>query len=310
MIADRGYQYGPAFRGLTAMWRRGDELFAEVSVPEGAQRRRPGRASRCCWIRRCMRSCWPRARSRWRCRSRGRRWRCTRRARRAARVRIAPTGPSSVSIELADGLGLPVLSVGSMVARPVTPQQLQAAIGGNRAGELFEVSWSPSTEQRSDTGAADPEVVELAAVAPGTPSSAPTPRATTHWTRCRRALGRASDGPSLVVTRGAVALPGEDVGDLGAAAVWGLVRSAQTENPGRILLADVDGPVTEATVAAVLAAGEPQVVIRDGVAHIAAGTPEPGRRHSAQPATRRTVAAGDQRAGNIRKRCTAVYSGY
>ena len=31
-----GYGYGPAFRGLTAMWRRGDEFFAEVKLPDAA----------------------------------------------------------------------------------------------------------------------------------------------------------------------------------------------------------------------------------------------------------------------------------
>ena len=30
-----GYGYGPAFRGLRAVWRRGDEVFAEVGLPEG-----------------------------------------------------------------------------------------------------------------------------------------------------------------------------------------------------------------------------------------------------------------------------------
>ncbi|WP_198157914.1 polyketide synthase dehydratase domain-containing protein, partial [Mycobacterium celatum] len=42
----------------------------------------------------------------------------------AVRVRISPAGPSAVSVELADGLGLPVLSVSAMVARPVSQQQL------------------------------------------------------------------------------------------------------------------------------------------------------------------------------------------
>ena len=46
----------------------------------------------------------------------------------AVRARIVPVGQSAVSIELADGLGLPVLSVASMVARPVTDQQLLAAV--------------------------------------------------------------------------------------------------------------------------------------------------------------------------------------
>ncbi|ORA07405.1 polyketide synthase, partial [Mycobacterium angelicum] len=35
-LARRGYVYGRAFRGLRSMWRRGEELFAEVGVPEDA----------------------------------------------------------------------------------------------------------------------------------------------------------------------------------------------------------------------------------------------------------------------------------
>ena len=33
-LAERGYEYGPAFQGLQAMWRRGNEVFAEVAVPD------------------------------------------------------------------------------------------------------------------------------------------------------------------------------------------------------------------------------------------------------------------------------------
>ncbi|MDQ1538005.1 MAG: polyene macrolide polyketide synthase, partial [Actinomycetota bacterium] len=32
---DVGFSYGPVFQGLRAAWRRGDEVFAEVSLPEG-----------------------------------------------------------------------------------------------------------------------------------------------------------------------------------------------------------------------------------------------------------------------------------
>ena len=35
-LAARGYGYGPAFRGLRAAWRRGEEVFAEVALPEEA----------------------------------------------------------------------------------------------------------------------------------------------------------------------------------------------------------------------------------------------------------------------------------
>ncbi|WP_420712938.1 SpnB-like Rossmann fold domain-containing protein, partial [Streptomyces sp. MMG1121] len=40
----------------------------------------------------------------------------------------------------------------------------------------------------------------------------------------------------VFVTRGAVAVAAEGVEDLAAAAVWGLVRSAQSENPDRFVL--------------------------------------------------------------------------
>ncbi|MEK8173982.1 polyketide synthase dehydratase domain-containing protein [Streptomyces sp. M19] len=33
-LAENGYHYGPAFQGLKAAWRCGDEGFAEVALPE------------------------------------------------------------------------------------------------------------------------------------------------------------------------------------------------------------------------------------------------------------------------------------
>ncbi|HET9382347.1 MAG TPA: SDR family NAD(P)-dependent oxidoreductase [Streptomyces sp.] len=33
-LVDRGYGYGPVFQGVRAVWRRGDEAFAEVALPE------------------------------------------------------------------------------------------------------------------------------------------------------------------------------------------------------------------------------------------------------------------------------------
>ena len=66
----------------------------------------------------------------------------------------------------------------------------------------------------------------------------------------------------MVLTRGAAGLAGEDVPDLAGAAVWGLVRSAQAEHPGRVVLVDSDGSVD---LAAVIGCGEPQLVVRSGV---------------------------------------------
>ncbi|MFF3249326.1 SDR family NAD(P)-dependent oxidoreductase, partial [Streptomyces sp. NPDC002870] len=68
----------------------------------------------------------------------------------------------------------------------------------------------------------------------------------------------------VVLTSGAVAVTEEEgVPDLGAAAALGLLRSAQSEAPGRIVL--VDGPsVTGSALSAVVASGETQVSVREG----------------------------------------------
>lgn len=59
---------------------------------------------------------------------------------------MGPTGLSSVSIDLADGLRLPVISVASMMARLVTGQQLLAAVSNSGPDRLFEVVWSSATD--------------------------------------------------------------------------------------------------------------------------------------------------------------------
>ena len=79
------------------------------------------------------------------------------------------------------------------------------------------------------------------------------------------------------VTRGAVAVEsgevvgvGEGVGGLVQAPMWGLVRSAQSENPDRFVLVDVDeDPDSLGALAGIMAAAvkldEPQLAIRRGV---------------------------------------------
>ncbi|MFJ7773487.1 SDR family NAD(P)-dependent oxidoreductase [Streptomyces sp. NPDC097107] len=61
---------------------------------------------------------------------------------------------------------------------------------------------------------------------------------------------------------------GDAAGDLSGlvqAAVWGLVRSAQEEEPGRVVLLDQDTPDTSpAVLAAYAVLGEPQLALRDG----------------------------------------------
>ncbi|AGP52743.1 hypothetical protein M271_05585, partial [Streptomyces rapamycinicus NRRL 5491] len=79
-----------------------------------------------------------------------------------------------------------------------------------------------------------------------------------------------TDARLAVVTRGAAAPQShDDVHDLPASAVWGLVRSAQSENPGRVLLLDLDGrDASPRALADAVASGEPQLALRDGVAYV------------------------------------------
>ena len=62
----------------------------------------------------------------------------------------------------------------------------------------------------------------------------------------------------VFVSTGAVAVDDEPIADPAAAAVWGLVRSAQAENPGRLLLVDMDEAFTSAAVLPGLLGGDEQ----------------------------------------------------
>jgi acyl transferase domain-containing protein/acyl carrier protein len=82
-----------------------------------------------------------------------------------------------------------------------------------------------------------------------------------HW------LGEArfEDSRLVLLTRSAVAVDGDESPDPAQAALWGLLRSAQAEHPGRFQLLDLDGEEDSLAVAgAALASAEPQLAIRRG----------------------------------------------
>ncbi|WP_338784234.1 SDR family NAD(P)-dependent oxidoreductase [Streptomyces sp. DG1A-41] len=126
-----------------------------------------------------------------------------------------------------------------------------------------------------DTGAPVPDLV--CAVAASEPAAGAAPpdhaRATAEWafTLAREWLADPCWEPSrlVVVTRSAVAVtPGESP-DPAAAAVWGLLRSAQTEHPGRFFLADLDSADSLPSALAAASAGEePQLALRTGTVHV------------------------------------------
>ncbi|MGN6337672.1 type I polyketide synthase [Mycobacterium sp.] len=286
-LAERGYGYGPAFRGLTSMWRRGDEVFAEVSLPADAGVSPAGFGVHPAMLDAALHAVMLASDSdelpegsmlvpfSWQ------RVSLHAAGAGAVRARIVPVSPSTVSIELADGLGLPVLSVASMVARPVTDKQLLAAVSNSGPDRLFEVIWSPQPAAAvqpvtlSAWGAPEFDDTEAPAVLfESQPVSGDVISEVYAATRAvlpvlQSWLSRDGGGTLVVTSRGAMTLPGEDVTDLAGAAVWGLVRSAQTEHPGRIVLVDTDVPLDSDAVAAVLALGEPQAILRKGTVYTA-----------------------------------------
>src|SRR6516225_9581817 len=262
-LAGRGYEYGPAFRGLRVLWRRGSEIFAEVAVPEAAAVTAGGFGMHPVLLDAALHALglanepehtllpfsWQ-----------GVSLHAAGAMR--ARVRIAPAGAGTVSVEVADATGLPVLTVRSLVMRPVSAGQLSAVAAPVEG--LFEVAWPPVA--LGGNVISDGLVVwELADFGPDVVRSVHAAAAEVlgvlqSW------LGGDGSGVLVVLTRGAVALAGEDVSDLAGAAVWGLVRSAQAEHPGRVVLIDSDGSLE---VGAAIGCGEPQLVIRGGVVHAA-----------------------------------------
>nr|WP_206793905.1 type I polyketide synthase [Amycolatopsis sp. MtRt-6] len=287
-LADAGLAYGPAFRGVRAAWRRGEEIFAEVALPEGTAAGfavhpalfdaalhaivalGPGEGTRVPFAWSDVAVHQPGA--------------------TAARVHAVPDG-EGWALTLADATGGLIASVGSLVLRPFDP----AAAVTREA--LFRLGWVPVEAAPADVagwavvGAEVPgglaRYPDVAALAAAVRAGAPVPPVTV--VRCPEpAIARCSEPASsaapvldllhqwlaedslatsrlLVVTEHAVdAGPGAPVRPA-AAPAWGLLRVAAAEHPGRILLSDVDDPAAPADLlAAGVAAGEPEFAVRGG----------------------------------------------
>ncbi|HEX9306225.1 MAG TPA: acyltransferase domain-containing protein, partial [Anaeromyxobacter sp.] len=155
-----GFGYGPEFRGLTAAWQRGDELFAEARLPEGvapadfglhpalldaalhASLLRAGEvALPFSWTGVSLRAV----------------------GASSIRVRFARAEGDAFSLQIADAAGEPVASVEALVARPVTAEQLRGVLAVHHDA-LFRVDWaalptatpsSPPAAHRALVGADD-----------------------------------------------------------------------------------------------------------------------------------------------------------
>nr|WP_240507400.1 type I polyketide synthase [Streptomyces kanamyceticus] len=323
-VAEAGYDYGPGFQGLTAAWRVGDEMYADITLPDeladdaGKFVIHPALLDAALHPLLLLDTSGPQ------------------RLRlpfswggvslyavgaTSLRVRVSPAGEDAVSVVVADAAGAAVASIDSLVLRSVSPEQLRLVDDPTRDA-LFRVDWTPLApvaDARRDTlvqavlgesvqtlqdATAHPDLASLAAAvdagAPipdvvfafrdggGDQGSASAVHASTAkvlammqgWLSEERFAG----SRLVVVTRRAVAVrSGEGVLDLVHAPLWGLVRTAQAENPGRFLLVDLDhapdhdhdltldadarddsGTDLATAVATALASDEPQLAFRSG----------------------------------------------
>ena len=284
-LAGRGLGYGPAFRGLVAAWRRGQEVFAEVKLPDGI--RADGYGLHPALLDAALHAAGlgsflgagagdgPMLPFAW-----------SGVALHAAgastlRVRISGAGFGAISVQAADAVGVPVMSVESLVSRPLADDALTVAGGGQ--DWLFGVHWQPCEVAGglaqgvvalgegglAELGEVPPIVVAVCRVATDDGIPARVRAAADEalglmqaWVADERFAG----SRLVIVTRGAVAArAGESVADLAGAAVWGLVGSAQAEHPGQVVLADADAGLDERVLALIAAAtgvGEPRLAMR------------------------------------------------
>ncbi|MGX7825879.1 SDR family NAD(P)-dependent oxidoreductase [Actinokineospora sp. 24-640] len=260
-LAAVGLDYGPAFRGLRAVWRDGAEVVAEVAMPDqdrartdpgafglhpalldaalhavGAGELIEGGAARLPFTWSGV-SLYATGAS-------------------MLRVRLSRTGPETLRVRLHDAAGAAVALIDSLTVRKPA-----AAPARPVDDALFAVEWAPIT---LPAAAEDPAAENLAV--------AWLPTGSVHEV-IHHALALVHDrlgddtasAPLVVLSRGAVAAcPGDTVTDLGAAGAWGLIRSAQTEHPDRFVLVDADGDTPPDLLAAIAASGEPQAAVRGG----------------------------------------------
>ncbi|WP_052407896.1 type I polyketide synthase, partial [Allokutzneria albata] len=226
--AGAGLEYGPVFQGLTSAWRLGEEIFAEVALPEGVSADGFGlhpalldAALHAIGLDGQDQARLPFAWSGVSLHAEGA---------TALRVRVTPEG-SGVRLQLADGTGAPVATVDSLALRAVSADQFRTRIDSLYALDWIPVTASGEVEAAVHTASSVHEVLGVV----------------------QERLAGEDESPLVVRTEGFAADP-----DM--AAVWGLIRSAQSEHPGRFVL--VDGPA--AAVGAAVSTGEPQIVVRDG----------------------------------------------
>ncbi|WP_394831509.1 SDR family NAD(P)-dependent oxidoreductase [Pendulispora rubella] len=297
-LGEAGLVYGPSFRGLAAAWVRGEELFAHVRLPEMLAHEASGFGLHPALLDAALHGLaalrseqvgdvlLPFSWSGVALHAEGA---------SELRVRLRVEREGAISLAIADGTGKPVASVEALHTRVVSRAQLEGA-AASLHDALFRLDWAaralamrapapaaawlghdgayadlPALRDALDGGAPAPEMVIVPWVADAENDAVQATRSATAralaFLQAWLADERLAACRLVFLTQGAVATQDESV-DLHHAPLWGLVRSAHAEHPDRgICLLDTDGSDASAqALPAALAAAEPQLALRHGVA--------------------------------------------
>ncbi|WP_143070915.1 SDR family NAD(P)-dependent oxidoreductase, partial [Streptomyces malaysiense] len=297
--AERGYHYGSAFQGLTAVSRSDDEIQAEVTLP-------PDLDSEGFGIHPALldAALHPLITTGARTDDQVRlpfSWNdvslhAVEQAPTSLRVRLRPTGADTFTVHLSDTEDRPIASVGTLAVRPVNPSHLRRT---KSSSALHELGWRavPTPSAAAEAGTAVDRIhlgtealADLSVLSQSVAAGEPAPRTivaslggvttippveATHsllhdtLALVQRFLSDRAllDSRLVLVTEGAVATDAAEQTNLAPAAVWGLVRSAQTEHPERIVLLDTDGSeASDHLLDSVISSrlGDGQLALRNG----------------------------------------------
>jgi len=310
---ESGYEYGPAFQGLTALWRRGDEAFAEVVLPERALAAGDGFGVHPALLDAALHAISlgglidPAEPGRMLVPFSWENVDVHVAGAAAVRVRLVvdespATGGHRVALTLVDASAVPVADIAAVTLRPL------AAAASTEYDGLHVLQWIPlptevpddpvMNEDRPDTDEVATVIIDSGRAAvwrvddlrvDGDVPGVVHARLLETAARMRELL--AQHEHVVVVTKHAVVVDSAESADLVGAAVWGLLRSGQHEYPGRITLVDMDrGQGYRAGVAAAAAnADEPQLALRQRAVFVP-----------------RLTAHGDAKAGRLETNALAV----
>jgi acyl transferase domain-containing protein/NADPH:quinone reductase-like Zn-dependent oxidoreductase/acyl carrier protein len=308
-LAEAGYDYGPVFQGVHAAWRRGDELYAEVGLDDQQARKadqyciHPALADASLHVALQLALAAEEGKLVVPFSLRGLRF--GRKGASSLRVRLTQGEEGNLRIEAVDFEGSPVLDIEALVARPISASALQASQDAVHES-LYRVEWIPvwtslptetslrcatlgdlelpGVEERHadievlagtvEDGAPAPELVLVEIPGCDKPGAlAPAAHAAVHralqLVKTFVAAKPLSNARLGILSRGAAKAMEGEAPDPAAAAALGLLRSAQSEHPGRLLLLDLDpaAPEPEADWLALTVSEETQLAVRNGIVY-------------------------------------------